>query len=155
MRKNSGNLATIDGTASTEPVLMYLSQCTSYCTWWICSFFHCQDCLTQSLPSHVANLAATMAKSGTSDTHWATLLTLSRLLHTCSYPSTSATILYFFKWICVWKPTCIFIVWSMYLSASNLHFPQMKLVSEKPPEAVSEEVIFKIFLGGTPLDHPN
>ena len=34
----------------------------------------------------------------------------------------------------------------MYVSVSNLHFPVMKLVSEKPPEAVLEGVIF-IFLG--------
>ena len=30
----------------------------------------------------------------------------------------------------------------MYVSVSNFHFPQMKLVSEKPPEAVLEGVIF-------------
>ena len=30
----------------------------------------------------------------------------------------------------------------MYVSVSNLHFPQMKLASEKPPEAVLEGVIF-------------
>ena len=30
---------------------------------------------------------------------------------------------------------------------NGLHFPQMKLASEKPPEAVLEGVIFKIFLG--------
>ena len=35
----------------------------------------------------------------------------------------------------------------MYVSVSNLHFPQKKLASEKPPEAVLEGVIFKIFLG--------
>ena len=35
----------------------------------------------------------------------------------------------------------------MHVSVSNLHFPQMKLVSEKPPESVLEGVIFKIFLG--------
>ena len=34
----------------------------------------------------------------------------------------------------------------MYVSVSNLHFPQMNLASEKPPEAVLEGVIFKIFL---------
>ena len=45
------------------------------------------------------------------------------------------------------------IVWNilscffMYVSVSNLHFPQMNLASEKPPEAVLEGVIFKIFLG--------
>ena len=30
----------------------------------------------------------------------------------------------------------------MYVSVSNLHFPQMKLASEKPPEAVLEGVVF-------------
>ena len=35
----------------------------------------------------------------------------------------------------------------MCVSVSNLHFPQMNLASEKPPEAVLEGVIFKIFLG--------
>ena len=35
----------------------------------------------------------------------------------------------------------------MHVSVSNLHFPQMKLASEKPPESVLEGVIFKIFLG--------
>ena len=35
----------------------------------------------------------------------------------------------------------------MYVSVSNLHFPQMNLASEKPPEAVLEGVIFEIFLG--------
>ena len=35
----------------------------------------------------------------------------------------------------------------MHVSVSNLHFPQMKLVSEKPPESVLEGVIFKIFQG--------
>ena len=30
----------------------------------------------------------------------------------------------------------------MYVSVSNLHFPQMKLASEKPPEVVLEGVIF-------------
>ena len=34
----------------------------------------------------------------------------------------------------------------MYVSVSNLHFPQMKLASEKLPEAVLG-VIFQIFLG--------
>ena len=35
----------------------------------------------------------------------------------------------------------------MCVSVSNLYFPQMKLASEKPPEAVLEGVIFKNFLG--------
>ena len=35
----------------------------------------------------------------------------------------------------------------MCVSVSNLHFPQMNLASEKPPEAVLEGVILKIFLG--------
>ena len=35
----------------------------------------------------------------------------------------------------------------MCVSVSNLHFPQMNLASEKPPEAVLEGVIFKFFLG--------
>ena len=35
----------------------------------------------------------------------------------------------------------------MCVLVSNLHFPQMNLASEKPPEAVLEGVIFKIFLG--------
>ena len=35
----------------------------------------------------------------------------------------------------------------MCISVSNLYFPQMKLASEKPPEAVLEGVIFKNFLG--------
>ena len=39
----------------------------------------------------------------------------------------------------------------MYVSVSNLHFPQMNLASEKPPEAVLEGVIFKNF--PDPLDY--
>ena len=64
-----------------------------------------------------------------------------------------------FEWICVWKRTQIFIVWNilsyffMYVSMSNLHFPQMKLASEKPPEAVLEGVIFLEEHGPTPLDY--
>ena len=38
--------------------------------------------------------------------------------------------------------SCFFI----YVSVSNLHFPQMNLAAEKPPEAVLEGVIFKFFL---------
>ena len=46
--------------------------------------------------------------------------------------------------IIVWNiQSCFF----MCVSVSNLHFPQMNLASEKPPEAVLEGVIFKIFLG--------
>ena len=45
----------------------------------------------------------------------------------------------------------------MYVSVSNLHFPKMKLASEKPPEAVIERVIFQNFPGGvcphTPLNY--
>ena len=50
----------------------------------------------------------------------------------------------------VWNILSCFI---MYVSVSNLHFPQMKLASEKPPEAVTEGT----FPGGacpqTRLDH--
>ena len=46
--------------------------------------------------------------------------------------------------IIVWNILSYFF---MYVSVSNLHFPQMKLASEKPPEAILEGVIFKIFLG--------
>ena len=38
----------------------------------------------------------------------------------------------------------------MYVLVSNLHFPQTKLVSEKPPEAVLEKKIF--FWGSMPPD---
>ena len=38
---------------------------------------------------------------------------------------------------------------------NGLHFPQMKLASKNPPEAVLEGVIFKIFLvGSIPPRHP-
>ena len=40
----------------------------------------------------------------------------------------------------------------MYVSVSNLHFPQMNLASEKPPEAVLEGVIFNS--GGACLQTP-
>ena len=46
--------------------------------------------------------------------------------------------------IIVWNILSYFF---MYVSVSNLHFPQMKLASENPPEAILEGVIFKIFLG--------
>ena len=42
----------------------------------------------------------------------------------------------------------------MYVSVSNLHFPQMKLASEKPPEAVLEGVILKFSWGSMPPDPP-
>ena len=47
-----------------------------------------------------------------------------------------------FSRIIVWNILSYFV---MYVSVSNLHFPQMKLASQKPPEAVLEGVIFKIF----------
>ena len=42
----------------------------------------------------------------------------------------------------------------MCVSVPNLQFSQMNLVSEKPPEAVLERVIFKIFLGEHAPDPP-
>ena len=37
---------------------------------------------------------------------------------------------------------------------NGLHFPQTKSASEKPPEAVLEGVVFKIFLGEHPPHTP-
>ena len=43
-----------------------------------------------------------------------------------------------FSWIIVWNIWGYFCLsyFFIYVSVSNLHFPQMKLVSEKPPEPV-------------------
>ena len=41
----------------------------------------------------------------------------------------------------VWKILSYFF---MYVSESNFHFPQMKLASEKPPEAVFEDEMFTL-----------
>ena len=66
-----------------------------------------------------------------------------------------------YNWLLVWMNLCLEVNTDlhclehseycfMYISVSNLHFPQMKLASEKPPDAIIKGVISKIFLG----EHP-
>ena len=56
--------------------------------------------------------------------------------------------------VALFKDHCLehYDLFFMYVSVSNLHFPQMKLASEKPPEAVLKN--FQNFPGGSITPHP-